>query len=132
MIDFTMNMTIPSATAQQIGLTVRNGRAYTYKKQKVLDAEKEFAIRLYEHKPAKPITGAVVLMIEWFYGTSDQKKVDTYKTTRPDLDNLNKILQDTLMKLRFFEDDSQIAKLQATKCWTSGEDRIEIRIRELE
>lgn len=128
MIEITLDMKIPSATAQQIGLAVRNGRAYTYKKQKVRDAEKEFAIRLMPHRPKKPIEGAVFLSIEWYYGTKDKKKQYTLKTTRPDLDNLNKILQDSLVKVGFMKDDSQIARLKATKAWIEGEDRIVVKI----
>lgn len=131
-IEFTMEMNIPSATAQQIGIGIRSGRPYTYKKRKVRDAEELYALNLMEHRPVRPIGGAVELMVVWSYHTRVKKNVGHMKTTRPDLDNMNKILQDSLVREGFLIDDSQISVLHTIKCWTDKPDSIYISITSLE
>lgn len=131
-IEFTMEMNIPSATAQQIGIGIRSGRPYTYKKRKVRDAEELYALNLMEHRPDRPVGGAVELMVVWNYHTRVKKNVGHMKTTRPDLDNMNKILQDSLVREGFLMDDSQISVLHTTKCWTDKPDSIYISITSLE
>lgn len=51
-------------------------------------------------------------------------------TTRPDLDNLEKGLLDTMTRLRFWLDDSQVAQKKTNKAW--GESPfLEIHVREI-
>lgn len=126
--EFELWIPIPSATAQQTGIAIRNGKPYGYKKQKVKDAEKLFALALKPHRIPEPIEGAIKLTIVWSYQTKDKKRNGKLKTTRPDLDNLNKIIQDSLVKAGFIKDDSQVAILQAYKAWTSHDEHIGITI----
>ena len=53
-----------------------------------------------------------------------------YKTNKPDLDNLTKLVLDSLENCGFFRNDSQIASIVADKyyCELSEEPRTEINI----
>lgn len=58
-----------------------------------------------------------------------KKKWWQFKTTRPDLDNLMKNLQDYMTKLGYYTDDSQIVVLIAKKYYLD-KNQIDIEIEE--
>ena len=51
--------------------------------------------------------------------------------TKPDTDNLIKVLKDTMTKLRFWGDDAQVAKETIRKQWSKIKPGIAIEIAEL-
>lgn len=55
-------------------------------------------------------------------GTKPKRYINQFRTTRPDLDNLNKSIMDILTDLKFWNDDSQVAKLLLMKRWVRPED----------
>ena len=115
MIRVKLDIVPPTATAQQKGVFVRNGRAHFFTKAKVRDAEDFLAAMLAPHAPAEPLRGPVYFQARWCfpYRKSEPKRVtnagrEIAHTVRPDLDNLEKSLLDVLTRLRYMEDDSQI------------------------
>ena len=136
-IHIRLNIVPPTATAQQKGVFVRNGRAHFFTKAKVHQAENFLAALLQPHQPAEPLTGAVEFRATWVfpYRKSEPKRVTAAgayipHTTRPDLDNLEKGLLDTMTRLRFWLDDSQVAQKKTNKAW--GESPfLEIHVREI-
>ena len=58
-IDIRLNIVPPTATAQQKGVFVRNGRAQFFVKAKVREAENFLAALLRPFAPLAPFTGAV-------------------------------------------------------------------------
>lgn len=136
-IDIRLNIVPPTATAQQKGVFVRNGRAQFFVKAKVREAENFLAAILRPFAPLAPFTGAVELRATWCfpYRKSEPKwrtAGGAYlpHTTRPDLDNLEKGLLDTMTRLRFWLDDSQVAQKKTNKAW--GESPfLEIHVREI-
>ncbi len=124
MIRVKLDIIPPTATAQQKGVFVRNGRAHFFTKQKVRDAEDFLAALLAPHAPAEPLRGPVYFQARWCfpYKKSEPKRVtaagrEIAHTVRPDLDNLEKALLDVLTRLRFYEDDSQIFTKSTAKVW---------------
>lgn len=124
MIRVKLDIVPPTATAQQKGVFVRNGRAHFFTKQKVRDAEDFLAAMLAPHAPAKPLRGGIYLQARWCfpYRKSERKSVtktglEIPHTSRPDLDNLEKSLLDVLTRLRFIEDDSKIFSKATAKFW---------------
>lgn len=110
---------IPKGTAQ---MKRYNGRTRTYFKSQRLQQTEDFYLNeLRSYAPTAPITGAVSLSIDFDYFTPTKKKRGTWKTSRPDCDNLVKLLIDCMTKLGFWEDDSQIARLRVSKRYAEGE-----------
>lgn len=129
-----------TVTAQQKGLKImrsRTGKYYPqfYEKPEVRAANSKLAYKLMDFKPADPITGPIELMIVWAFanGKRPKKNINTFRETRPDLDNLNKNIMDILTRLKFWNDDSQVAKLLLMKRWVADENAgIHITINQIE
>ena len=77
MIRVKLDIVPPTATAQQKGVFVRNGRAHFFTKQKVRDAEDFLAAMLAPHAPDVPLHGPVFLQVRWCfpYRKSEKKSV---------------------------------------------------------
>ena len=120
---------MPTATAQQKGINHRTGTVYT--KTKVQDVKDMFLERLKEHAPEHPIEGAVAITIHFQFDIKDKKKWNTWKTTRPDTDNMEKLLLDCMTKAGFWLDDSQVVSKWTLKQYSSsGSAAIVINYRE--
>jgi Holliday junction resolvase RusA-like endonuclease len=124
MIRVKLNITPPTATAQQKGATIRNGFIHFYKKDKVKDAEDFLELLLKPHAPAEPISGPVYVQVRWCfpYRKSEPERVtrsgkEIPHTKRPDLDNLEKNLLDVLTRLKFWTDDSRVFSKSTAKFW---------------
>lgn len=109
-----------TVTAQQKGVRVAGGVAYHYTKSKVKDAQMELARQLLPHKPAKPFEGPLAVRMIWKFSRAswDNKAQKTsFRTSRPDLDNLVKGVADVMTDLGFWKDDSVVAEYCITKIW---------------
>ena len=67
MIRVKLDIVPPTATAQQKGVFVRNGRAHFFTKQKVRDAEDFLAAMLAPHAPSEPLRGPVYFQARWCF-----------------------------------------------------------------
>lgn len=120
----------PKGTSQMKGEMVRGGRIHHYTKKNIVTqaAIYENAIREALDGSEPPMyDGPLFLKVIFKYQIKDKKRWGQWKTSKPDLDNAVKLLQDVLCKMGFFEDDSQIAKLRVEK-WLSSKPEIEIEI----
>lgn len=92
--------------------------AYTDKQ--TIEAETNFKAQASHYKPLKPIEGPIRLTLTFasIKPKSKPKKV-RYWTTRPDLDNYIKLVEDAMNKI-FWVDDSQIVEIQATKIYADN------------
>ena len=86
-------------------------------------AQNDLLSMLAPHAPERPMDGAVTLSIVWRYGW---RKSETKRNrargvipcnTRPDVDNLCKMLLDAMTRLSYWHDDGQISKLLIMKQW---------------
>lgn len=111
----------PRATAQQKGARRTRYGIVFYEKDSVKAAREWYTLGLKKHRPEEPIHGPVAISVWYEYGTDDKKKIGTWKTTRPDTDNLIKALKDTMTDLGFWDDDSQVADERIRKKWTTKE-----------
>ena len=55
-------------------------------------------------------------------------KEGTYRVTRPDTDNLQKLLKDTMTQVGFWKDDAQVCKETVTKRWSREQPGIYIKV----
>lgn len=108
----------PVGTAQQKGEMVRGGRIHHYTKKKVATQ-----MAIYENAIREALDGreppmfkdAVYLDITFYYQIKAKKRWGQWKTSKPDLDNSVKSLQDVMTRMGFWKDDSQIALLKLKK-----------------
>ena len=134
---FKLKMIPPTATAQQKGERVINGYVHHYKKKNVAAAEAILRDALLPYVPAEPITETPIrLVTRWLfpYPKSARKHQighKRWKITRPDTDNLNKLLKDVMTDMGFWKDDALISEECISKAY-DDEPGIEIIIREME
>ena len=136
-IKFKLKMTPPTATAQQKGERVVGGYIHHYKKKNVARAEAILRDALLPYIPKDPITGkAVGLTVAWMFPYPKSAKKHQpggmrWKITRPDTDNLNKLLKDVMTDMGFWKDDALISSETIYKTY-DDEPGILIEIEEME
>jgi len=123
---------IPQATAQMKRVNHYTGAFF--ESPELRRARRTYITLIRGSRPAKPIEGAVSVLVRFKYSTKTKKNRGKWKTTRPDCDNLVKLLLDCMTYTMFWKDDAQIVRLQVEKKWTDREDglaEVEIRVSEL-
>jgi len=133
MISFFLPIDPPKTTSQGAGkrIVMIGGRPRFFKGGKAQSAENDLTLLCAPYAPPEPLTGAIYLQVDYVFPwrKSESKKVRQMcwapHTTRPDASNLVKMLEDVMTRLRFWEDDSQIADLRVTKSWG---DEVGIRV----
>jgi len=140
MIDFFIPCNPPKSTAQGSSRIMKrkNGQMFVGRcaNSKAAKAKANLLTLLHPHRPETPLEGPLLLVVDWRYAwrKSEPKKNRAegwkYCDTRPDVDNLCKMLLDAMTTAGFWNDDSQIAKLSFTKEW-SNYSGIGIRIQQL-
>lgn len=129
-MEFFLPMIPPTVTHQEKGVRVVNGKPVFYEKEEVAAARSKLQAALAVHRPEEPVPGAVRLLAKWCFPRGKHKN-GTYRITRPDTDNLQKLLKDVMTDLHFWTDDSQVACEICEKFWADVPG-IYIQIGELE
>ena len=112
---FKLKMIPPTATAQQKGECIRGGYIHHYKKHKIAAVEAVLRDALLPYVPEEPITDKPIYfgaIWEFPYPKSAKKHQPgkfRQKFTRPDTDNLNKLLKDVMTDMGFWKDDALIS-----------------------
>ena len=126
---FFMPMEPPTVTHQEHKVAVRNGKPVFYDPPELKAAKAKLMAHLAKHKPEKKYKYGLRLIVKWLFPKGLHANGE-YKTTKPDTDNLQKMLKDCMTAVGFWEDDAQVASEIVEKFWadTPG---IYIRIDEL-
>lgn len=115
---------LPTTTAQNKMPVVINGHARLLKKKSTREAEATWwnILAPIRERLAEPLCGPVyarfVLVWPWLSSTSARLKRGCSalpKVAKPDLDNLCKILLDTMTRQQFWADDAQVCSLTVSK-----------------
>ena len=122
---------IPTVTAQEHKIKISGGKPIVYKPEKLKAAKRLFKAHLSKYAPEAPYTGAVRLTVKWLFPKGKSHADGEYKTTRPDTDNLQKLLKDCMTKTKYWTDDAQVASELSQK-FHSKITGIWIMVRELE
>jgi Holliday junction resolvase RusA-like endonuclease len=132
MIEFFLPMKKPpTITSQEKGIDGRGESPRVYTKDEVKQVKLLFTALLSKYSPKEPLTGAVRLVTKWLYPTRTYKD-GSYKTTRPDTDNVVKLFKDCMTSVGFWKDDAQVASEVTEKLWVNGSPSgIYVRIEEL-
>ena len=109
MLQFFMPMKPPTVTQQEHKVTMKSGKPIFYDTQEMKNAKIKFRDNLAAHVPDKPFESGVRLMVKWLFPITGKHANGEYKTSKPDTDNLQKMLKDTMTDLGFWKDDALVA-----------------------
>lgn len=130
MTEFFMHMIPPTTTAQMHKVKMVNGNPIFFDPPNVKKAKLKLIAYLAKHTPSTPYTSAVRLTVWWCFPIKGEHKNGEYKVSRPDTDNLNKMLKDCMTKCNYWKDDALVAIEVIEKYWASHPG-IYIKIEEL-
>ncbi|MGN0243638.1 MAG: RusA family crossover junction endodeoxyribonuclease [Lachnospiraceae bacterium] len=128
--EFFMSMIPPTTTHQEHKVTVVKGKPVFYDPPEVKAAKQKLIGHLAKHKPVKSYESGVRLITRWCFPIVHGKANGQYKISKPDTDNLQKLLKDCMTSLGFWNDDALVASELVEKFW-SDIPGIYIRIEEL-
>lgn len=127
--EFFMAMIPPTVTHQEKKVNVVSGRPVFYEPAQLKNARNKLISHLYRYKPSQPYRDGVRLVVRWCFPRGRHYDGE-YRITKPDTDNLQKLLKDCMTVCGFWKDDALVASELVEKFWaeTPG---IYIRIEEL-
>lgn len=111
-----MAMIPPTCTHQEKQVRVVNGKPRFYDPPEVKAAREKLKAHLAKHKPAEPYQCGVRLVVKWLFPKGKHPD-GRYRTTRPDTDNLQKLLKDCMTAEGFWKDDALVCSEIAEKFW---------------
>lgn len=129
-IEFFAPMIPPTVTHQEKKIRVVGGKPVVYEPDRLADARAKLTAHIAPHAPAEPFTGAVRLIVRWCFPRGRHADGE-YRVTRPDTDNLQKLLKDVMTGLHYWRDDAQVACELCEKFW-ADKPGIYIRAEEIE
>lgn len=127
--EFFMAMIPPTCTHQEKQVAVIKGKPVFYDPPEVKTARMKLTGYLAGHKPKKRYECGVRLTVKWCFPQGNHGDGE-YRTTKPDTDNLQKLLKDCMTQCGFWKDDSLVASEIVEKFWAKIPG-IYIRIEEL-
>ncbi len=120
MHEFFLPMIPPTVTAQEQKTVVRNGKPFRYDPAEVRAAKQKILDTVAQHRPEHPLTGPVTLLVTWCFplDKGGAHRDGDPKITKPDTDNLQKMLKDCMTKAGFWIDDAQVYMEYIGKFWS--------------
>lgn len=129
MLEFFMPMNPPTVTHQEKKWRVVKGKPVSYEPPELSDARQKLRAHLSGRRPQEPICCGVRLIVKWCFPRGKHQDGD-YRVTRPDTDNLQKLLKDCMTAEGFWTDDALVASEIVEKFWAEVPG-IYIRVEEL-
>ncbi len=126
-MEFFLDMIPPTVTAQEHKVRIVRGRPMFYDTPRLKEARGAFESLLHKYRPATPLEGPVSLYVEWRFPSKCHKE-GSYRVTRPDTDNLQKLLKDCMTRVGFWKDDAQVCREEVIKRWSRQQPGIAIRV----
>lgn len=118
MLEFFLPMIPPTVTAQEHKVTEVNGKPRYYDPPRLKAARSKLTGALASHRPDAPLSGPLRLVTKWCFPAGKHQD-GQYKDTRPDTDNLQKLLKDCMTASGYWRDDAQVASEIAEKFWAT-------------
>ena len=113
---FFMAMDPPTVTHQEHKVTVVNGKPVFYDPPELKAAKEKLIGQLYRNRIMGPYRGGVRLVVKWCFPKGKHKNGE-YRITKPDTDNLQKLLKDCMTLCGFWTDDALVASEICEKFW---------------
>lgn len=131
-MNFFLAIDPPTVTAQEKEVRIVKRKPVFYDPAQVVEARQKLTAYLHPHRPDKPFEGAVGLSVIWLFPKGKNHKHGEWRVTRPDTDNLQKMLKDCMTKCGFWKDDAQVARESVEKRWSDDPAGIYIEVEPLE
>lgn len=122
-------MNPPTATAQERKVAMVKNKPIFYKPEKVKQAKAELMKHLMPFKPDTPFESPIELHVVWLFPKGKSQKHNEWRITKPDTDNLQKMLKDCMTEIGFWKDDAQVVKETVEKRWSDEPCGISIEIK---
>ena len=114
--EFFMAMDPPTVTHQEKQVHVVKGKPVFYDPPELKVAKEKLLSHLYKYRIEEPYTEGVRLFVKWCFPRG--RHVDgEYRITKPDTDNLQKLLKDCMTTQGFWKDDALVASEIVEKFW---------------
>ena len=130
MIEFFMPMEPPTCTHQEKQVHVVNGKPVFYEPVELKAARAKLRAHMSRHVPEEPAQGALRLTTWWCFPLRTGHHDGEYKTSKPDTDNLVKLLTDVMTDMGVWRDDAHVASEVICKYW-AAHPGIDIRLESL-
>ena len=117
MIEFFMPMIPPTITAQEHKVKIVNGKPVFYDPPELKQAKDKLIGHLGKYMPQEKYESPVRLVVKWCFPLSGKHSNGEYKHTKPDTDNLQKMLKDCMTKCGYWKDDALVASEVVEKFW---------------
>lgn len=125
-------MNPPTVTAQESKVAVVRNKPIIYKPEKIKQAKKELIKHLMPFKPKEPMEGPIELKVVWLFPRGKRHKHFEWRVTRPDTDNLEKMLKDCMTEVGFWKDDALVVSETVYKIWSDEPTGISIEVNALD
>ena len=115
-VHFFLSMEPPTKTQQEHRIGKRkDGSLYIYEDRDLKEARLKLrhALNKIEHEC---FDGKIRLTVKWLFPRGSHPDGE-YKPTKPDTDNLNKMLKDEMTNTGFWKDDAQVVSEIIEKFW---------------
>jgi Holliday junction resolvase RusA-like endonuclease len=108
----------PTITHQEMTVSIQSGKPVFYEPAVLNAARSKLEAYLAPFTPEKKYVSAVRLITKWCFPIKNKKHGNgEYKATKPDTDNLQKLLKDVMTNVGFWSDDALVACEIIEKFW---------------
>ena len=120
MIEFFMPMKkVPTVTHQMKKVHVVNGKPIFYEPDELKRARSQLTGLLSKHAPQVKLGRSVRLVTKWCFPITGKHHDGEYKYTKPDTDNLQKLLKDCMTATGYWTDDALVVSEITEKFWAA-------------
>ena len=124
-----MAMIPPTVTHQEKQVHVVSGKPVFYEPAELKRARQKLIGHLAKYKPDGRLEGSLELVTKWCFPRGSHRDGE-YRITKPDTDNLQKLLKDCMTTVGFWKDDALVCREIVEKFWAEVPG-IYIRVTEL-
>jgi Holliday junction resolvase RusA-like endonuclease len=106
---------VPTTTHQQKQVHVINGKPVFYEPDDLKSARSKLMAHLGQHVPTEKYGGPIRMITKWCFPITGNHHDGEWKTTKPDVTNLQKLFEDVMTDLGYWTDDKLIVSSIAEK-----------------
>lgn len=107
----------PTVTHNDLEPGMRGDRPYVRKSARLREAEDALVARLARQAPPEPMGGPLSVEVRWCFATRGAHAQGEPHTSRPDMSNMLKTLEDCMVRAGWIVDDSLVCDEHMAKAW---------------